>query len=68
MEKYHKDILKLMDQNLRISPSFVANKLKVTSEMANDLCEWGWGHQCKKWFFMRNTTLKEDEIDNFINV
>ena len=66
MQKYQEIVLNLMKKNKRISTFFVANKLKINLNIAQNLCEWAWRRQCRKWFFMRNTNYEEDEIDKFM--
>lgn len=54
MDELQKKTLKIMEEQKRISPAFLARKLGVTMLKAQELFLWGYMQQAQRWFRIRN--------------
>jgi hypothetical protein len=55
-------VIDLLESNHKISSAFVAAKLKVNAETAEELCNHAWAVQCRHWFFIRNFGKSELQL------
>lgn len=63
MKTLESETLSLMDANKRISPAFLACKLKITADKAQELFLWGYMQQAKNAFYLRRFGMNVKEYE-----
>jgi hypothetical protein len=62
MDHLEKQVLNLMRVHGKVSPALIMNKMKVSSDVAEDLFCKSLFHQAKNWFYMRNFGMDTEEF------
>jgi hypothetical protein len=61
MNSQQEKVMQLFEKDNRMSPAFLMHKLKITSELATDLCHWAWRQRARDAFYMRAWGMNEEE-------
>jgi hypothetical protein len=55
-------VKKMLDDNGKITPYFVANKLKINLDVARQLCDEAYADRCREYFFIRNFGMSRKDF------
>jgi hypothetical protein len=67
MNNEQEQAIGLLQKHNRISPVLFQQKMGITQEKAQDLCEFAWNWQAKNCFLLRHLGITIEEYEGICN-